>query len=99
MAVEGPGPVQKAVPVNPPVSPPQVQEVAATQPVTPRDHVEISTAAKMLDRLNQSSEVRAERLAKIKAAIEAEEYDTPGKLEAALSLMIAEIESQGGSNE
>lgn len=45
----------------------------------------------MLDDLSQSSAVRAERLAQIKADIEAGTYETPEKLEAALSKMLGEL--------
>jgi anti-sigma28 factor (negative regulator of flagellin synthesis) len=48
----------------------------------------------MLDELNQSSEVRSERLAQIKSAIDAGTYDTPEKLEAALSKMLGQVESE-----
>ena len=41
----------------------------------------------MLDRLSESPEVRAERIAQIKEAIENGDYDTDEKLEAALSRM------------
>jgi negative regulator of flagellin synthesis FlgM len=53
----------------------------------PRDELEISSAGKMLDRLSETPEVRAERLAQIKEAIENGTYDTDEKLEAALSKM------------
>lgn len=98
MAINGPGPIQNAFPVKPATSTPQVQQPAETRAVSPRDEVEISSAGKMLDQINQSGELRAERLAQIKAAIDADEYDTPEKLELALSRMIAEIETQDVSN-
>ena len=51
----------------------------------PQDRIEVSTAARMMEKLSQSSDVRQERLAQIKAAIERGDYDTDEKLEAALS--------------
>ena len=97
MAINGPGSVGSAFPIKPtrpatgvqPTS--QPAKPAATRPVT--DQVDISPAGKMLDELNQSSEVRAERLAQIKSAIDAGTYDTPEKLEAALSKMLGQVES------
>jgi anti-sigma28 factor (negative regulator of flagellin synthesis) len=41
----------------------------------------------MLDKLSKSPQVRAERLAQIKAAIDSGHYDTDEKLEAALMNM------------
>jgi flagellar biosynthesis anti-sigma factor FlgM len=54
----------------------------------PQDELEISQAGKMLDRLSETPEVRAERIAHIKEAIENGTYDTDEKLEAALSKML-----------
>jgi anti-sigma28 factor (negative regulator of flagellin synthesis) len=93
MAVNGPGPVQNPNPVKTTFTTPPVQKTAETRPAIPRDEVEISTAGKMLDSLNQSGDVRAERLANIKTAIDAGKYETPEKLEAALLKMLQEIDT------
>lgn len=78
-SVSGPTPARGVSPASQP---------AVTGPVTaPRDELEISSAGKMLDRLSETPEVRAERLAQIKEAIENGVYDTDEKLEAALSRM------------
>jgi negative regulator of flagellin synthesis FlgM len=70
------------------VSPTTTSQPAATPSVAaPRDELEISSAGKMLDRLSDAPEVRAERLAQIKEAIENGAYDTDEKLEAAMSRM------------
>ncbi len=95
MPISGPGPVQKTFAVKPTEPAAQVQKPSEVTPTAQRDEVEISSAGKMLDKLSQSGELRAERLGQIKAAIEADEYDTPEKLEAALSRMIGEIEAEG----
>jgi len=97
MAINGPGSVGSAYPITPTQPATGVQltsqpaKPAAARPVV--DQVDISPAGKMLDELNQSSEVRAERLAQIKSAIDAGTYDTPEKLEAALSKMLGQVES------
>ena len=84
MDVNGPAPVQSTFPIKQ-VSPAQdVPQAAQTGPPASCDEVEISTAGKLLDKISQAPEMRAERLAEIKAAIEAGEYETPAKLEAAL---------------
>lgn len=61
------------------------------QPESPRDEVEISSAGRLMNELSQATELRAERLAQIKAEIDAGTYDTPEKLESALSRMLNEI--------
>ena len=78
MQVNGPGSVSGSRPVSQ-TSPAQAAtEPKAAEPTSsPRDEVEISEASRMFDQLNQSPEVRAERLAQIKAEIEdsSSEYD------------------------
>ena len=96
MAVNGPGSIQNSFPIKPTqsTSTPPVQKSAETKPIATSDELEISSTGKMLEHLNQSPEIRAERLARIKAAIEAGQYETPEKLEIALKKMIAEIKSE-----
>ena len=96
MAVNGPGSVQNSFPIKPtqPTSAPPIQKSAETKPIATSDELEISSTGKMLEHLNQSPEVRAERLAQIKAAIDAGDYDdSPEKLEIAMKKMIAEVEA------
>jgi flagellar biosynthesis anti-sigma factor FlgM len=87
MDVQGPGSLQRSVPISPVKS--AGQPAGAAKPQTPavskpNDAVEISTAGQLLDKLSKSPEVRAERLAQIKAAIASGDYDSDEKLEAAL---------------
>ncbi|WP_373649264.1 MULTISPECIES: flagellar biosynthesis anti-sigma factor FlgM [unclassified Schlesneria] len=63
------------------------QPTSASPVLAPQDELEISSAGKMLDRLSESPEIRAQRLAQIQEAIENGAYDTDEKLEAALSKM------------
>ncbi len=92
MDVSGIGSVSGATPARA-VSPTTAPPAAATPAVsTPRDELEISSAGKMLDRLSESPEVRAERLAQIKEAIDNGAYDTDEKLEAALSRMFDSLD-------
>ena len=91
MQVNGPGSVSGTRPVGrtQPIS--EVHKPESGKPaLSPRDEVTISKASRMFDRLSQSSEVRAERLAQIKAEIDAGTYDTPEKMEAALSKLFSE---------
>jgi len=86
MDVSGIGSVSGATPARA-VSPTSTQPVAAPSVTAPQDELEISSAGKMLDQLSETPEIRAERLAQIKEAIENGAYDTDEKLEAALSRM------------
>ena len=95
MDVNGSNPVQNTVPIKQARPAAEVPPTTEAKPATPRDEVEISSVAKMLDRMNQSPEIRAERLNQIKVQIEAGKYDTPEKLEAALEKMFGEIGLNG----
>ena len=81
-SVSGATPARAVAPATNVSQPPTASPVAA-----PQDELEISSAGKMLDRLSESPEIRAERLAQIQEAIENGAYDTDEKLEAALSKM------------
>lgn len=85
-SVNGPSPIHQFRPLTDPQQSPQ------TKPMTPQDEVEISEVGRMLDPSNSTSEVRAERLAQIKAAIEEGTYETPDKMEAALGRLLEEID-------
>jgi flagellar biosynthesis anti-sigma factor FlgM len=94
MEVQGPGSIQRPVPTGPsraaaPSAAPQTPAVTS-----PKDAVEISSAGQLLDKLSKSPEIRAERLAQIKAAIEAGHYDTEDKLEAALMNLFQSIANE-----
>ncbi len=91
MDVNGPGAIQGSFPIRPSQPATEVARPAETKPIATNDEVEISPAGKMLEELSNSGEVRAERLAQIKAAIESGDYETPEKLQAAVSKMLREI--------
>lgn len=94
MDVNSVGSVPRSVPLSPTRTPPAKDGLPASSLTSPQDEVEISLVARMFDELSQSSQVRTERLAQIKAQIEAGTYDTPEKLEMALQRMLAEISSE-----
>ncbi|MEX0701114.1 MAG: flagellar biosynthesis anti-sigma factor FlgM [Planctomycetales bacterium] len=94
MDVTGPGSVQGAFPVRPVERSTDARPAEAARPAGPqpvRDEVEISSVGRMMENMTHSSEVRGERLAQIKAAIDAGTYETPEKFEAALDKMFREI--------
>lgn len=84
MDVRGVGSVSGVVPTTS-VTPTAGSRVAKPSGLqVPRDELDISATGKMLDQLSHSSDVRQERLARIKEAIDNGTYDTDEKLEAAL---------------
>ncbi len=87
MDVRGVGSVPGNVPIRPTTSPPVTRDSTVAKPQFPRDELQISSAAKKLDQLSNNSDIRQERLAQIKAAIENGTYDTDEKLDAALGKM------------
>ncbi len=92
MEVSGPSAINSAIPIN---RPPAAQAAApAAQPVsaTPKDEVEISAAGRTLGDLSQSSEIRQERLAQIKAAIDDGTYETHEKFDIAMSKLLERID-------
>jgi anti-sigma28 factor (negative regulator of flagellin synthesis) len=50
-----------------------------------------------MEQINQSAEMKQERIAQIKAAIEADTYETPEKLEAALGKFLDQYTSEDNS--
>jgi negative regulator of flagellin synthesis FlgM len=94
MEVQGPGSLQRSVPISPVKT--ADESASAAKPQTPaiskpNDAVEISSAGQLLDKLSKSPEVRAERLAQIKASIASGKYDSDEKLEAALMNLLQSI--------
>lgn len=87
MDVRGVGSVPGTGPIRPTTSSPVSRDAAVAKPQFPRDELQISSAGKMLDQLSNNSDVRQERLAQIKTAIENGTYDTDEKLQAALGRM------------
>jgi anti-sigma28 factor (negative regulator of flagellin synthesis) len=57
----------------------------------PTDEVSISPAARMLEELVNDPNIRAERIAQIRTAIDAGEYETPEKLRIALDRLLASL--------
>jgi negative regulator of flagellin synthesis FlgM len=95
MEVRGLSSANPVSPVNRPESTPAVEKSQATGPVSPKDEVEISAVGKMLDDASRTPGIREQRLAEIKAAIEAGTYETPEKLELALARMVEQLKLDG----
>lgn len=86
-SVTGPGAIRAVQ--SPPVSSVESAPVAGLE--IPRDEVEISSAARMLEQARIDPNVRAERLDEIRTAIANGTYETPAKLEAAVERMLNEL--------
>ena len=95
MDVRGPGSVGGALPIRDLRPSVEFEQATSSPPMTPRDEVDISEAGKMMEEMSRTPGVREQRLAQIKAAIEAGTYDTPEKLELALSRMFDQIAGDG----
>lgn len=92
MDVNGIESVSQSVPVNP------VKQVDSAGPVTdidtsmPVDQVQLSEIPELVSELDGPSEVRAERLAQIKAAIDDGTYESVDKLQAAVDRLLLDLE-------
>ena len=91
MDVNGIGSVSGSFPVRPSQGAARPAPTPDAKPISTDDQVEISSVGRMFDAASRSSDVRSERLAQIKAAIDQGVYDTDDKLEAALERMLSEI--------
>lgn len=90
MNVHGLGSVPN-IPSSSSSPPPQVAKPEAlAEPNRSEDHVEISTEA-LSGAKGEAPDVRALRLAQIKAAIDAGDYETQDKLDAALTRLFDEL--------
>lgn len=62
----------------------------------PRDEVEISEVGALLARANNAS-VRAEKIARIRAQIAAQTFETPERFDGTVERLIAELQSHADS--
>jgi negative regulator of flagellin synthesis FlgM len=88
MEVSGLSSARPMAPISRPEATTGPAQFAPAGPVSPKDEVEISAVGKMLDDASRTPGIREQRLAEIKAAIEAGTYETPEKLEMALNRMV-----------
>lgn len=94
MDVNGPSPIRPSTSIQPAQQAGPVQETTHSEAIEPKDDVEISPAARMLEELDQASDLHQARLDRIKEDIRAGVYETPEKLESALWNLLKEIESE-----
>ena len=94
MDVNGPSPIRPSTPIQPTQQTGPVQETGQSESMAPQDGVEISQAARMMEELDQASDLHQARLDSIKQDIKAGVYETPEKLESALWNLLKQIESE-----
>lgn len=91
MQIHGPSYVHGPQPINAP------HRLHASSPPAPNgqvagaDQLDISREADLVSRMREIPEIRAERVAEIRAAIEAGTYETPDKMEIAVGRLLDEL--------
>ena len=88
MEVRGLNSAVPAAPIERPETAIAPEDAAPARPASPNDEVEISAVGKLLDEASRTPGIREQRLAEIKAAIEAGTYETPEKLELAVKRLL-----------
>ena len=91
MQIHGPAHLHGPQPVNAPHRAPSTESAGPANQVGEVDQLDISHEADMISRANDVPDVRADRVAEIKAQIQAGAYETDDKLEAALDRLLDEI--------
>lgn len=94
MDVNAIGSVQRTAPVNHTQQSAVTQKQQTTRLSAPQDELEISEAARMLGDMQSNQDLRAERLAQIKAAINDGTYETDEKLGIAVDQLLKDLNSQ-----
>ncbi|MDA1015599.1 MAG: flagellar biosynthesis anti-sigma factor FlgM [Planctomycetota bacterium] len=93
MDVNAIGSVQRTAPVNHTQQSAVSQKQSTTRLSAPQDELEISEAARMLGDMQSNNDLRSERLAQIKAAINDGTYESDEKLGIALDKLMKEVNS------
>ena len=91
MQIHGPTHVHGPQPINAPHRTQAPQPAAQSGYVTGADQLDISREADMVSRVREIPDIRADRVAEIRAAIEAGTYETAEKLDIAVGRLLDEI--------
>lgn len=94
MDVQGIGSLHGATPIKPVSETQAAASTESTAGVTPKDEVEISSAGRMMQDLDVDTDLRSERLAQIKAAIDDGTYETEEKLKVAVDRLLEAIDDE-----
>jgi negative regulator of flagellin synthesis FlgM len=90
MQIHGPSYVHGPQPINAPHRL-HASSPASSGQVAGADQLDISREADLVSRMREIPEIRAERVAQIRAAIEAGTYETPDKMEIAVGRLLDEL--------
>jgi len=91
MQIQGPSHLHSAQPINPPHRATRREPAAETSSLTEVDQLDISEKADLVSRLNGLPDVRADRVADLRAQIASGAYETDAKLDVALDRLLDEI--------
>ncbi len=91
MYIQGTAYIHGAQPINAPHRSYSSQPAAAPSSVYGADELQISSEADMVSRVREMPDIRADKVASIKAQIAAGTYETDAKLEAAMSRLFDEL--------
>lgn len=91
MQVHGTAYLHGAQPINAPHRVATAQPTAELSYSAPTDQLDISPEASLISRLQDLPEIRADRVADIKAQIASGVYETEAKLDAALERLLDEL--------
>lgn len=91
MYIQGTAYIHGAQPINAPHRSYNSQPAAAPSSAYGADELQISSEADMVSRVREMPDIRADKVASIKAQIAAGTYETDAKLEAAMSRLFDEL--------
>lgn len=91
MQIQGPAHLHGPQSINAPHGAKQTQPTAEPQSVRESDELDISQEADLVSRIRDLPDIRADRVASIRAEIESGAYETDAKLEVALDRLLDEI--------
>ena len=91
MQIHGPTHVHGSQPISAPHRAAAPQTNASPQGVSGADQLDISREAELFSRLREVPDIRSERVAELKSAIESGAYETDEKLDVAVDRLLDEI--------
>lgn len=95
MQVHGPHGPNGLSPVFPQRAAGAADSVRSTGLEMPRDEIQISPEARLLEEISRSTEIRQERVDEIRRMISAGIYETPEKLAVALDRLLDDMRTRG----
>jgi negative regulator of flagellin synthesis FlgM len=91
MQIYGPTHLHGPQPIRAPHNAQPARPAESASTLTPRDEVEISSSAQLIDQVHQLPEIRQDRVQELRQAIASGSYETEAKLDAAIDRLLDEI--------